>query len=89
MDLRSGPRSEKHREKLSASQRLRLGIPDGFHRLYGVLVPNHLFEDAKKHAGHIRAVAGKEAILREMPNLLMRLEQQRKMLKEIGFGEPI
>lgn len=49
------PMSPEQRQKLSDAHRARLGIPLGFHRLYGVLVPDGLFPEVSKRAQSLRA----------------------------------
>lgn len=44
------PASSEHREKLAASHRARLGIPDGCRVLYGVLVPLWIYPEVSKAA---------------------------------------
>lgn len=42
------PQSPEHRAKLAAVNRKRRGIPDGYHSLYGVHVPNKHFREIQR-----------------------------------------
>lgn len=48
------PQSEAHRRKLQEAHRIRLGNLPGHHRLYGVQVPDELFDEVKKVIGYVR-----------------------------------
>lgn len=61
------PMSEEHRQKLKAAHRSRLGIPDGFHRIYGILVPEHLHEEFVEIAAGLKEIFGDA----ELPVLLL------------------
>lgn len=49
------PMPEAQRQKLSDAHHARLGIPLGFRRLYGVLVPDQHFEEVRKRAHSLSA----------------------------------
>lgn len=57
------PASAEHREKLASVSRARLGIPYGYRVLYGVLVPNGMFQEVKVAANKYRHdKSGKQSI---------------------------
>lgn len=82
--------SEETREKQASAARKHLGIPNGYHRLYGALVRDEIFEATKKQAAQIRNAKGKDSVKAEMPGIIERVIQQRKFFKLIGFegGDP-
>jgi hypothetical protein len=56
------PMSDEARSKLSAAHRKRLGVPDGHHLLYGVLVPNEIWSEVARRANYFLKKHGREGL---------------------------